>query len=277
MASEIQRWTVSDVEIMAARVARSRLFNLDESQAFTLMMLAQSEGIHPIKAVQRYHIVQGRPTMKADAMLADFLGAGGTVEWLTESDDRERCEAIFRHPVFAPKGKTVRFTIADAKAAGLSGKDNWRFYAPSMLRARVISTGVRMIAPGIVAGLNAPEDLGATSAPAAVAVEVVEEVARTEPAITHEVAHELSEDEIMDQLAAAEKEKTLDSKPRRKGPRNGPWLEQAARSRGLTDWFLDYGKSRGFPPILGLWSPIMVSEAIAARREAMADPQGERQ
>jgi len=139
-------------------VAKSRLFGLDEAQAFTLMLLAQSEGIHPIKAVQRYHVIQGRPAMKADAMLADFQRAGGTVEWLTESDDKEKCEALFKHPKHAPQGQTIRFGLNDAKTAKLDGKDIWKQYPAAMMRARVISIGIRMLLPGIVAGLYTPEE-----------------------------------------------------------------------------------------------------------------------
>lgn len=156
---EIEHWSVQDLEVMADRVAKSKLFGLDASQAFTLMLLCQAEGIHPVKAVQRYHVIQGRPAMKADAMLADFLRIGGTVHWNTESDDREKCEAIFTHPKFAPDGKTIKFSMADAKSAGLTGNSTWQKYPSNMLRARVVSNGVRMIAPGIVAGLYTPEEV----------------------------------------------------------------------------------------------------------------------
>jgi hypothetical protein len=160
-----QDWSVQDLEVMADRVAKSKLFGLDASQAFTLMLLCQAEGIHPAKAVQRYHVIQGRPAMKADAMLADFLRIGGTVHWNTESDDREKCEAIFTHPKFAPDGKSVRFSMADAKIAGLTGNSTWQKYPSNMLRARVVSNGVRMIAPGIVAGLYTPEEVSDFSPP----------------------------------------------------------------------------------------------------------------
>lgn len=173
---ELVQWSVSDLEVMADRVAKSKLFGLDQSQAFTLMLLCQAEGIHPVKAVQRYHVIQGRPAMKADAMLADFLRIGGTVEWVTESDDREKCEAIFRHPTFAPKGQAVRFSTADAKAAGLLGNPTWQKYPANMLRARVISNGVRMIAPGIVAGLYTPEE--------------VQDIAENEPRPHHAINHD---------------------------------------------------------------------------------------
>jgi hypothetical protein len=156
---EVMQWSVQDLEIMADRVAKSRLFGLDAAQAFTLMLLCQAEGIHPVRAVQRYHVIQGRPAMKADAMLADFQRIGGTVKWLTETDDREKAEALFTHPRFAPEGKIIRFGINDAKAASLTSNPTWQKYPANMLRARVISTGVRMLAPGIVAGLYTPEEI----------------------------------------------------------------------------------------------------------------------
>ena len=156
---EVVQWSVNDLEVMSDRVAKSKLFGLDAAQAFTLMLLAQSEGIHPMKAMQRYHIISGKPAMKADAMLADFLRVGGTVEWITEADDTERCEALFRHPQFCPKGKTVKFSVADARKAELTGNKMWSKYPANMMRARVISNGIRMIAPGIVAGLYTPEEV----------------------------------------------------------------------------------------------------------------------
>jgi hypothetical protein len=162
----IQQWSVQDLQIMAESVAKSRLFGLDAAQAFTLMLLCQAEGIHPVRAVQRYHVIQGRPAMKADAMLADWQRIGGTVKWLTDNDDREKCEALFTHPRFAPDGKTIRFGWNDAKAAGLTERRNsdgspnmWQKYPANLLRARVISTAVRMLAPGIVAGLYTPEEM----------------------------------------------------------------------------------------------------------------------
>src|SRR5271166_251508 len=102
-----ERWSVSDLKVVAKEAADSKMFGLTESQAFMLMQLAEAEGIHPVKALQRYHISrQGKPIMKAEAALADFLKRGGSVQWITESDDREKCEAVFSHPRLCPDGKT---------------------------------------------------------------------------------------------------------------------------------------------------------------------------
>lgn len=159
MTTELATIPVRDLEVMASRVAKSRLFSMDESQAFTLMLLCQSRGIHPIEAVMRYDIVQGRPAMKAEAMLAEFQRIGGSVEWLTDNDNAEVQEASFSHPTLCPKPKRVKFSMKDAARAGLAAKETWKRHPSNLMRARVVSTALRMLAPGIVTGIYTPEEV----------------------------------------------------------------------------------------------------------------------
>jgi hypothetical protein len=155
-APPMQYHSVSDIKEMARAVAQSRLFGLDESQAITLMLLAQAKGIHPIQAVERYHVIQGRPAMKADAMLADFFASGGTVDW--GQHDHQKCEGTFTAPgVKSPV--PIAWTIEDAKKADLLKNPMWAKYTRQMLRARVISEGIRMTMPGIIAGIYTPEEV----------------------------------------------------------------------------------------------------------------------
>ena len=72
----------NDIERMALAVSKSQLFGMKTpDQAIALMLVAQSEGLHPARAAMEYHVIQGRPALKADAMLARFQAAGGKVEW----------------------------------------------------------------------------------------------------------------------------------------------------------------------------------------------------
>ena len=78
----IQPMALGDVERMGDVLARSRMFGFKNTEeAVALMLMAQAEGNHPAKAAQEYHVIQGRPALKADAMLARFQAAGGVVEW----------------------------------------------------------------------------------------------------------------------------------------------------------------------------------------------------
>lgn len=147
---------VNDIERMALSIAKSRLFGMKTvEEAAALMLIAQSEGRHPASAAQDYHIIQGRPALKADAMLARFLSAGGKVEW--HKYEPTIVEATFSHP----QGGSIRFawTIEDAKRIGLVGKDNWKNYPRAMLRARVISEGIRTVFPGVAVGMYTPEEV----------------------------------------------------------------------------------------------------------------------
>lgn len=64
-----------------------------------------------------------------------------------------------------------------AKAAGLGGKDNWKKYPRQMLRARVISDGVRGVYPAVLQGFYTPEEVQdfAPSAPVAATATPIED------------------------------------------------------------------------------------------------------
>lgn len=147
---------MSDMERMAVAVAKSGLFGMrTPEQALALMCVAAAEGMHPAMAARDYHIIQGRPSLKADSMLARFQASGGKVKWTSYTD--QKVAAIFSHP---QGGEVeIEWTMERARSAGLGGKDVWKQYPRQMLRARVISEGVRTVYPGCIAGFYTPEEV----------------------------------------------------------------------------------------------------------------------
>lgn len=148
----------NEVREMAKAAASSGLFPgiRTPEQAFTLMLLCQAEGLHPIMAMRRYHILDGKPSLRADAMLADFQKAGGRVKWLTRT--HEVVTATFSSP-HLEEPVTITWTIQDAQKANLAGKTNYRNYARHMLTARVISEGVGLAMAAVKGGLYTPEEV----------------------------------------------------------------------------------------------------------------------
>lgn len=147
---------VADIERMATAVAKSGLFGIKTpEQGVALMLIAQAEGMHPAIAARDYHVIQGRPALKADAMLARFQSSGGKVVWKVYEDAEVTGE--FSHPQGGTV--TITWTFAQATKIGLTGKDNWRNYPRAMLRARVISEGIRTVYPGCVVGVYTPEEV----------------------------------------------------------------------------------------------------------------------
>jgi hypothetical protein len=146
---------VDQVERMALAVAKSGLFGVKTpDQAMALMLIAQAEGLHPASAATHYHIINNRPTLKADAMLARFHTAGGSVRWVEYTD--KRVVGTFSHP----QGGSVEieWTLDMAITAGLTKNPTWKSYPRQMLRARCVSEGIRTVFPGVVVGTYTPEE-----------------------------------------------------------------------------------------------------------------------
>lgn len=149
---------IGEMDRMADAIARSGLFGMKtKDQALALMIVAQAENRHPGSVATEYHIIQGRPALKADAMLARFQQAGGVVEWQEYSDTK--VSGLFSHSVNSPKPVLIEWTFAQATKAGLTGKDNWKNYPRAMLRARVVSEGVRTVYPAVCVGVYTPEEV----------------------------------------------------------------------------------------------------------------------
>ena len=147
---------VDSVWKMAQSVAASGLFGMkDPNQAMALMLIAQAEGMHPALAARDYHVIQGRPALKADAMMARFQAAGGKVEWKQYTDTA--VSAVMSHP--SGGAVTIEWTIEMANRAGLTKNPTWRQYPRQMLRARVISEGIRTVFPGVAVGVYTPEEV----------------------------------------------------------------------------------------------------------------------
>lgn len=172
MANEL---TLTDMGNMAKAFAQSGFFGYkNSSEAFTLMCLAQANGLHPAKAAERYHIIQGRPAMKADAMLAAFQESGGKVRWVKRTE--KECTLHLSHPQGGELD--VTWSIDRATKAGLTGKSTWKQYPTQMLSARCVSEGVRALYPACLCGMYTPEevsDFDAKSAPQQTSCEVVDD------------------------------------------------------------------------------------------------------
>lgn len=154
--SNVPMIPVDQIQTMAVSIAKSNLFGVKTpDQALALMLIAQAEGMHPAIAARDFHIINGRPALKADAMLARFQTAGGKVEWKIYTD--EKVTAVVSHP----QGGSVEisWTIDMANKAGLTKNPTWKQYPRQMLRARVISEGIRTVFPGVAVGVYTPEEV----------------------------------------------------------------------------------------------------------------------
>jgi len=147
----------TEMDQMAGAIAASGLFGMkDKNSVLALMAVAQAEGLHPATAARDFHIIQGRPALKADAMLARFQNAGGKVDWKDYTD--EKVTGVFSHPNGG--SLAVTWTIEQATKIGLvKPGSGWQKFPRAMLRSRCISEGIRSVFPGSVTGFYSPEEV----------------------------------------------------------------------------------------------------------------------
>ena len=147
----------NEMEQMAQAIAKSGLFGMkDTNSVLALMAVAQAEGLHPATAARDFHIIQGRPALKADAMLARIQNAGGKVDWKDYTDDK--VTGVFSHPNGG--SLAVTWTIEQAQRIGLvKPGSGWQKFPRAMLRSRCISEGIRSVFPGSVTGFYSPDEV----------------------------------------------------------------------------------------------------------------------
>ena len=131
-----------------------------EAQAIVKVMAGAEIGIPPFASMTGINIIQGKPALGANVM-ATLVKNDPRYDYRLKQCDNEAC--VLEWFENGQKTGESAFTIEEAKAAGLAGKDNWKKYTSDMLFARAISRGTRRFAPGVFGGspVYTPDELGA--------------------------------------------------------------------------------------------------------------------
>ena len=109
-------------------------------------------------SMRNYHVIEGAASLRPEAMLGLVRVFGHSVTF------REEPDCVVAIGTRADTGDTYEasFSIADATAAGLAGKRNWKQYKNAMLTWRAVSKLCRYLFPDVVLGAGlVPEELGA--------------------------------------------------------------------------------------------------------------------
>lgn len=130
------------------------------AQGAILALQCLTSGLTPFEVTQTYHLLDGKLSMKADAMLGRFVAAGGKVIWGTRTSERVKARWIYRDNDLEME-VTMQELIASgvALSKGDQLKDNYRRHPRQMLTARLISEAVRLLAPDVVSGVYTPEEV----------------------------------------------------------------------------------------------------------------------
>jgi len=113
-------------------------------------------GLGPMQALAKISVIEGKPTLSAEAQRALVLAAGHEL-WIEEATTTKVTVAGRRSG--SDRVSSVTWTLDDAKRAGIAGRQNWRTYPRQMLTARATAELARTIFADVVGGLAATEEL----------------------------------------------------------------------------------------------------------------------
>lgn len=158
--------SLDDAEAMAKRLAQSILipehFRNSPANVFWAMALGADLGMSPAQALQAIYVVNGRPGMYADAMVAVVLASGvcHAFDCLESSPAR----AVFETRRLGRDGRPGAaqrkvVTIEDAERAGWTRNKKYATEPQRMLEARCKSWLARLVYPDVLRGMSAVEDL----------------------------------------------------------------------------------------------------------------------
>ena len=148
-------------------------------------------GLGPMQSLNSIHVIEGRTAMSPELMRAMVARHGHRIDVIENS--ATACEV---KGIRSDTGSmaTVRWTMEDAKLAGLSGKNNWKTYPRAMLLARATSELCRIVFPDVIAGLSyTPEEVSSIAG-----VDYVEQVMEQPAAFIEQKVEENIDDEIIE-------------------------------------------------------------------------------
>lgn len=160
--------SLDDMYRFAKYVAASGLApkGLEKPEAILVALQYGFElGLSPAQSLQNIAVINGRPSLWGDTMLALCMSSPVWDDELFHEwfDGKPGTDGFTAHCRVARKGRkepVIRsFSVADAKAAGLWGKSGpWSQYPARMLQMRARSWALRDAFPDIIRGCLAVEE-----------------------------------------------------------------------------------------------------------------------
>lgn len=145
--------TELDVERLGDVFARSGYFKdaSDSAKAIVKILYGRELGMPPVASMLGIHIIEGKPTLSAQA-LATLVRRSGRYDYRVRQSDATA--AVIDFYLGGEKIGDYSFTIEEAKTAGLTGDSRpiWKRYPKAMLFNRAMAAGVRMHCPDLLGG-----------------------------------------------------------------------------------------------------------------------------
>lgn len=165
-ATETTTWalaprTMDEALRFADMLAKSDLVSRDykgkAGNVIVAIQMGAELGLSPMQALQNISVINGRPAVWGDAMLA-IVSAHPECEDVIESDDGNTATCTVKRRGRSPVTRT--FSMEDARQAGLANKEGpWRAYPKRMRQMRARAFACRDAFADALRGLNSAEEV----------------------------------------------------------------------------------------------------------------------
>lgn len=129
-------------------------------QAMAIILQGQELGIGTMAALNNIVIIQGKPTVAPQLMLALARGTR-EIEDISIQTGNDGATVTIKRRGQSPY--TTTFGPAEAKAMGLEGKDNYKKQPATMYQWRALAANLRVTFSDVVLGLYTPDEMGAVT------------------------------------------------------------------------------------------------------------------
>jgi hypothetical protein len=127
-------------------------------KALAIMQKGKELGIPAMEALSSINVIQGKPSVSPQLMLA-LARKTGELEDLQMTGDAKRATVSIKR-----KGQTAyttTFGVEEATASGLMAKDNYKKQPAVMFQWRALAANLRITFPDAISGLYTYDEMGA--------------------------------------------------------------------------------------------------------------------
>lgn len=130
-------------------------------QAMAIILTGRELGIGTMAALNTINVIQGKPTVSPQLMLA-LINRSGQVEDIQITGDATSGITC----MMKRRGRTAHsshFGPKEAASMGLNSKDNYKKQPATMYKWRAVADCARAVFPDIILGLYTPDEMGAVT------------------------------------------------------------------------------------------------------------------
>lgn len=125
-------------------------------KAIAIIMKGQELGIGSMEALSSINVIQGKPSVSPQLMLALARRTGELEDLKMEANDKGATVMIKRK---GQSAYTTKFGIAEATSLGLLGKDNYKKQPATMFQWRALAGNLRVTFPDAISGLYTVDEM----------------------------------------------------------------------------------------------------------------------